>query len=435
MSEDIKENVPESTDKATGPATKKGGEKKDKKRSKKKEPVEFKFEKRRKLSRKELTFHDRVYLNEDELDFAKVTYVADSIETKPIKILYYLSLLLVVLVCGYTFWKFPSYVPSIISGADVSSLGNEFWSVIGVAAGYAVIASVVYIVMMKLINKSAAEWIAKDSGEKELNDGEKHSGIKAWGDAKELWEEYRPATMSQYGLPYKSKPALRAILTSVAYALGVLVLCAATSVMTTYTQYIAYVVAAAFVILTILVKVKNPMHIPFELGWGKKATDEQLARSNYSLAYYVITVLSLIVSVCLGMNIGMATNYVTIGSEYMSMLLFPAITLVAFCILHVVCRLFMVRVCGDKKRVVLTALVSLVLYGLLGGVGYCANKQMFPGVIACLVIAVVLIIFLFVKGKVFVMPNVKGYKEFDEANQVDGEKDKKSKDNDSKKNE
>lgn len=424
MSEEIKVNVPENANAAPGSADEKAG---DKKTKKKREPVEFKFEKRRKLSRKELTFHDRVYLNEDELDFAKVTYVADSIETKPIKILYYLSLLLVVLVCGYTFWKFPSYVPSILSGVDVASLGNEFWSVIGVAAGYAVVASIVYIVMMKLVNKSADAWIAKDSGEIEINDGEKHSGVKAWGDAKELWDEYRPATLSQYGLPYKSKPAVRSILTSIAYALGVLVLCAATSVMTTYTQYIAYAVAAAFVVLTILVKVKNPLHIPFELGWGKKATDEQLTRSNYSLAYYVITVLSLIVTVCLGMNIGMATNYVTIGSEYLSMLMFPLITLIVFCVLHIVCRLFMVRVCGDRKRILLTSLVSIALYALFGGVGYCANAQLFPGVIACLVAAVVLVIFLFIKGKVLIMPNVKGYKEFDEANSFEEDKDSEKK--------
>lgn len=286
--------------------------------------------------------------------------------------------------------------------------------------------SIVYIVMMRLIDKNAKTWIAKDGGDAEINDGEKHSGVKAWGDAKELWDEYRPAVLSQYGLPYKNKPALRSILTSVMYAIGVLVLCAVTSVMTTYTQYIAYAVGAAFVILTVLVKVKNPLHIPFELGWGKKATDEQLMRSNFSLAYYVITVLSLIVSVCLGMNIGMSVTYVTIGTEYLSMLLLPAITLVVLCVLHVVCRLFMVRVCGDRKRVALTTLVSVLLYALFGGVGYCANAQLFPGVIACLVVAVALLIFLFIKGKVLIMPNVKGYAEFDEANAVDTPDDKKN---------
>lgn len=424
MSAEIKENVPE-TEKIPSSTAEKAGDKggKDKR---KREPVEFKFEKRRKLSRKELTFHDRVYLNEDELDFAKVTYVADSVETKPVKVLYYLSLLLVVLVCGYTFWKFPTYVPTLLAGLDIASLGPDFWTVIGVAGGYAVVSSIVYIVMMRLIDKNAKTWIAKDGGDAEINDGEKHSGVKAWGDAKELWDEYRPAVLSQYGLPYKSKPALRSILTSVMYAIGVLVLCAVTSVMTTYTQYIAYAVCAAFVILTVLVKVKNPLHIPFELGWGKKATDEQLLRSNFSLAYYVITVLSLIVSVCLGMNIGMSVTYVTIGTEYLSMLLLPAITLVVLCVLHVVCRLFMVRVCGDRKRVALTALVSVLLYALFGGVGYCANAQLFPGVIACLVVAVALLIFLFIKGKVLIMPNVKGYAEFDEANAVDTPDDKKN---------
>lgn len=424
MSAEIKENVPE-TEKIPSSTAEKAGDKggKDKR---KREPVEFKFEKRRKLSRKELTFHDRVYLNEDELDFAKVTYVADSVETKPVKVLYYLSLLLVVLVCGYTFWKFPTYVPTLLAGLDIASFGPDFWTVIGVAGGYAVVSSIVYIVMMRLIDKNAKTWIAKDGGDAEINDGEKHSGVKAWGDAKELWDEYRPAVLSQYGLPYKGKPALRSILTSVMYAIGVLVLCAATSVMTTYTQYVAYAVCAAFVILTVLVKVKNPLHIPFELGWGKKATDEQLMRSNFSLAYYVITVLSLIVSVCLGMNIGMSVTYVTIGTEYLSMLLLPVITLVVLCALHVVCRLFMVRVCGDRKRVALTALVSVLLYALFGGVGYCANAQLFPGVIACLVVAVALLIFLFIKGKVLIMPNVKGYAEFDEANAVDTPDDKKN---------
>lgn len=424
MSAEIKENVPE-TEKIPSSTAKKAGDKGGKGK-RKREPVEFKFEKRRKLSRKELTFHDRVYLNEDELDFAKVTYVADSVETKPVKVLYYLSLLLVVLVCGYTFWKFPTYVPTLLAGLDIASFGPDFWTVIGVAGGYAVVSSIVYIVMMHLIDKNAKAWIAKDSGDIEINDGEKHSGVKAWGDAKELWDEYRPAVLSQYGLPYKSKPALRSILTSVMYAIGVLVLCAVTSVMTTYTQYIAYAVGAAFVVLTVLVKVKNPLHIPFELGWGKKATDEQLMRSNFSLAYYVITVLSLIVSVCLGMNIGMSVTYVTIGTEYLSMLLLPAITLVVLCVLHVVCRLFMVRVCGDRKRVALTALVSVLLYALFGGVGYCANAQLFPGVIACLVVAVALLIFLFIKGKVLIMPNVKGYAEFDEANAVDTPDDKKN---------
>lgn len=424
MSAEIKENVPE-TEKIPSSTAKKAGDKGGKGK-RKREPVEFKFEKRRKLSRKELTFHDRVYLNEDELDFAKVTYVADSVETKPVKVLYYLSLLLVVLVCGYTFWKFPAYVPTLLAGLDIASLGPDFWTVIGVAGGYAVVSSIVYIVMMHLIDKNAKAWIAKDGGDAEINDGEKHSGVKAWGDAKELWDEYRPAVLSQYGLPYKSKPALRSILTSVMYAIGVLVLCAVTSVMTTYTQYIAYAVGAAFVVLTVLVKVKNPLHIPFELGWGKKATDEQLMRSNFSLAYYVITVLSLIVSVCLGMNIGMSVTYVTIGTEYLSMLLLPAITLVVLCALHVVCRLFMVRVCGDRKRVALTALVSVLLYALFGGVGYCANAQLFPGVIACLVVAVALLIFLFIKGKVLIMPNVKGYAEFDEANAVDTPDDKKN---------
>lgn len=424
MSAEIKENVPE-TEKIPSSTAKKAGDKGGKGK-RKREPVEFKFEKRRKLSRKELTFHDRVYLNEDELDFAKVTYVADSVETKPVKVLYYLSLLLVVLVCGYTFWKFPAYVPTLLAGLDIASFGPDFWTVIGVAGGYAVVSSIVYIVMMRLIDKNAKTWIAKDGGDAEINDGEKHSGVKAWGDAKELWDEYRPAVLSQYGLPYKNKPALRSILTSVMYAIGVLVLCAVTSVMTTYTQYIAYAVGAAFVILTVLVKVKNPLHIPFELGWGKKATDEQLMRSNFSLAYYVITVLSLIVSVCLGMNIGMSVTYVTIGTEYLSMLLLPAITLVVLCVLHVVCRLFMVRVCGDRKRVALTALVSVLLYALFGGVGYCANAQLFPGVIACLVVAVALLIFLFIKGKVLIMPNVKGYAEFDEANAVDTPDDKKN---------
>lgn len=424
MSAEIKENVPE-TEKIPSSTAKKAGDKGGKGK-RKREPVEFKFEKRRKLSRKELTFHDRVYLNEDELDFAKVTYVADSVETKPVKVLYYLSLLLVVLVCGYTFWKFPAYVPTLLAGLDIASFGPDFWTVIGVAGGYAVVSSIVYIVMMHLIDKNAKAWIAKDGGDAEINDGEKHSGVKAWGDAKELWDEYRPAVLSQYGLPYKSKPALRSILTSVMYAIGVLVLCAATSVMTTYTQYIAYAVGAAFVVLTVLVKVKNPLHIPFELGWGKKATDEQLMRSNFSLAYYVITVLSLIVSVCLGMNIGMSVTYVTIGTEYLSMLLLPAITLVVLCALHVVCRLFMVRVCGDRKRVALTALVSVLLYALFGGVGYCANAQLFPGVIVCLVVAVALLIFLFIKGKVLIMPNVKGYAEFDEANAVDTPDDKKN---------
>lgn len=424
MSAEIKENVPE-TEKIPSSTAKKAGDKGGKGK-RKREPVEFKFEKRRKLSRKELTFHDRVYLNEDELDFAKVTYVADSVETKLVKVLYYLSLLLVVLVCGYTFWKFPAYVPTLLAGLDIASFGPDFWTVIGVAGGYAVVSSIVYIVMMHLIDKNAKTWIAKDDGDVEINDGEKHSGVKAWGDAKELWDEYRPAVLSQYGLPYKSKPALRSILTSVMYAIGVLVLCAATSVMTTYTQYIAYAVGAAFVVLTVLVKVKNPLHIPFELGWGKKATDEQLMRSNFSLAYYVITVLSLIVSVCLGMNIGMSVTYVTIGTEYLSMLLLPAITLVVLCALHVVCRLFMVRVCGDRKRVALTALVSVLLYALFGGVGYCANAQLFPGVIACLVVAVALLIFLFIKGKVLIMPNVKGYAEFDEANAVDTPDDKKN---------
>lgn len=424
MSAEIKENVPE-TEKIPSSTAGKAGDKGGKGK-RKREPVEFKFEKRRKLSRKELTFHDRVYLNEDELDFAKVTYVADSVETKPVKVLYYLSLLLVVLVCGYTFWKFPTYVPTLLAGLDIASFGPDFWTVIGVAGGYAVVSSIVYIVMMRLIDKSAKAWIAKDGGDVEINDGEKHSGVKAWGDAKELWDEYRPAVLSQYGLPYKDKPALRSILTSVMYAIGVLVLCAATSVMTTYTQYIAYAVGVAFVVLTVLVKVKNPLHIPFELGWGKKATDEQLMRSNFSLAYYVITVLSLIVSVCLGMNIGMSVTYVTIGTEYLSMLLLPAITLVALCALHVICRLFMVRVCGDRKRIALTALVSVLLYALFGGVGYCANAQLFPGVIACLVVAVALLIFLFIKGKVLIMPNVKGYAEFDEANAVDTPDDKKN---------
>lgn len=424
MSAEIKENVPE-TEKIPSSTAKKAGDKGGKGK-RKREPVEFKFEKRRKLSRKELTFHDRVYLNEDELDFAKVTYVADSVETKPVKVLYYLSLLLVVLVCGYTFWKFPTYVPTLLAGLDIASFGPDFWTVIGVAGGYAVVSSIVYIVMMRLIDKNAKTWIAKDDGDVEINDGEKHSGVKAWGDAKELWDEYRPAVLSQYGLPYKSKPALRSILTSVMYAIGVLVLCAVTSVMTTYTQYIAYAVGAAFVVLTVLVKVKNPLHIPFELGWGKKATDEQLMRSNFSLAYYVITVLSLIVSVCLGMNIGMSVTYVTIGTEYLSMLLLPAITLVVLCALHVICRLFMVRVCGDRKRVALTALVSVLLYALFGGVGYCANAQLFPGVIACLAVAVALLIFLFIKGKVLIMPNVKGYAEFDEANAVDTPDDKKN---------
>ena len=424
MSAEIKENVPE-TEKIPSSTAKKAGDKGGKGK-RKREPVEFKFEKRRKLSRKELTFHDRVYLNEDELDFAKVTYVADSVETKLVKVLYYLSLLLVVLVCGYTFWKFPAYVPTLLAGLDIASFGPDFWTVIGVAGGYAVVSSIVYIVMMRLIDKNAKAWIAKDGGDVEINDGEKHSGVKAWGDAKELWDEYRPAVLSQYGLPYKSKPALRSILTSVMYAIGVLVLCAVTSVMTTYTQYIAYAVGAAFVVLTVLVKVKNPLHIPFELGWGKKATDEQLMRSNFSLAYYVITVLSLIVSVCLGMNIGMSVTYVTIGTEYLSMLLLPAITLVVLCALHVVCRLFMVRVCGDRKRVALTVLVSVLLYALFGGVGYCANAQLFPGVIACLVVAVALLIFLFIKGKVLIMPNVKGYAEFDEANAVDTPDDKKN---------
>lgn len=424
MSAEIKKNVPE-TEKIPSSTAKKAGDKGGKGK-RKREPVEFKFEKRRKLSRKELTFHDRVYLNEDELDFAKVTYVADSVETKPVKVLYYLSLLLVVLVCGYTFWKFPAYVPTLLAGLDIASFGPDFWTVIGVAGGYTVVSSIVYIVMMHLIDKNAKAWIAKDGGDAEINDGEKHSGVKAWGDAKELWDEYRPAVLSQYGLPYKSKPALRSILTSVMYAIGVLVLCAVTSVMTTYTQYIAYAVGAAFVVLTVLVKVKNPLHIPFELGWGKKATDEQLMRSNFSLAYYVITVLSLIVSVCLGMNIGMSVTYVTIGTEYLSMLLLPAITLVVLCALHVVCRLFMVRVCGDRKRVALTALVSVLLYALFGGVGYCANAQLFPGVIACLAVAVALLIFLFIKGKVLIMPNVKGYAEFDEANAVDTPDDKKN---------
>lgn len=424
MSAEIKENVPE-TEKIPSSTAKKAGDKGGKGK-RKREPIEFKFEKRRKLSRKELTFHDRVYLNEDELDFAKVTYVADSVETKPVKVLYYLSLLLVVLVCGYTFWKFPAYVPTLLAGLDIASFGPDFWTVIGVAGGYAVVSSIVYIVMMRLIDKNAKTWIAKDGGDAEINDGEKHSGVKAWGDAKGLWDEYRPAVLSQYGLPYKSKPALRSILTSVMYAIGVLVLCAVTSVMTTYTQYIAYAVGAAFVVLTVLVKVKNPLHIPFEFGWGKKATDEQLMRSNFSLAYYVITVLSLIVSVCLGMNIGMSVTYVTIGTEYLSMLLLPAITLVVLCVLHVVCRLFMVRVCGDRKRVALTALVSVLLYALFGGVGYCANAQLFPGVIACLVVAVALLIFLFIKGKVLIMPNVKGYAEFDEANAVDTPDDKKN---------
>lgn len=424
MSAEIKGNVPE-TEKIPSSTAEKAGDKGGKGK-RKREPVEFKFEKRRKLSRKELTFHDRVYLNEDELDFAKVTYVADSVETKPVKVLYYLSLLLVVLVCGYTFWKFPTYVPTLLAGLDIASFGPDFWTVIGVAGGYAVVSSIVYIVMMHLIDKNAKTWIAKDGGDAEINDGEKHSGVKAWGDAKELWDEYRPAVLSQYGLPYKGKPALRSILTSVMYAIGVLVLCAATSVMTTYTQYIAYAVCAAFVILTVLVKVKNPLHIPFELGWGKKATDEQLMRSNFSLAYYVITVLSLIVSVCLGMNIGMSVTYVTIGTEYLSMLLLPAITLVVLCVLHVVCRLFMVRVCGDRKRIALTAFVSVLLYALFGGVGYCANAQLFPGVIACLVVAVALLIFLFIKGKVLIMPNVKGYAEFDEANAVDTPDDKKN---------
>ena len=424
MSAEIKENVPE-TEKIPSSTAKKAGDKGGKGK-RKREPVEFKFEKRRKLSRKELTFHDRVYLNEDELDFAKVTYVADSVETKPVKVLYYLSLLLVVLVCGYTFWKFPAYVPTLLAGLDIASFGPDFWTVIGVAGGYAVVSSIVYIVMMRLIDKNAKTWIAKDGGDAEINDGEKHSGVKAWGDAKELWDEYRPAVLSQYGLPYKSKPALRSILTSVMYAIGVLVLCAVTSVMTTYTQYIAYAVGAAFLVMTVLVKVKNPLHIPFELGWGKKATDEQLMRSNFSLAYYVITVLSLIVSVCLGMNIGMSVTYVTIGTEYLSMLLLPAITLVVLCALHVVCRLFMVHVCGDRKRVALTALVSVLLYALFGGVGYCANAQLFPGVIACLVVAVALLIFLFIKGKVLIIPNVKGYAEFDEANAVDTPDDKKN---------
>ena len=424
MSAEIKKNVPE-TEKIPSSTAKKAGDKGGKGK-RKREPVEFKFEKRRKLSRKELTFHDRVYLNEDELDFAKVTYVADSVETKPVKVLYYLSLLLVVLVCGYTFWKFPAYVPTLLAGLDIASFGPDFWTVIGVAGGYTVVSSIVYIVMMHLIDKNAKAWIAKDGGDAEINDGEKHSGVKAWGDAKELWDEYRPAVLSQYGLPYKSKPALRSILTSVMYAIGVLVLCAVTSVMTTYTQYIAYAVGAAFVVLTVLVKVKNPLHIPFDLGWGKKATDEQLMRSNFSLAYYVITVLSLIVSVCLGMNIGMSVTYVTIGTEYLSMLLLPAITLVVLCALHVVCRLFMVRVCGDRKRVALTALVSVLLYALFGGVGYCANAQLFPGVIACLAVAVALLIFLFIKGKVLIMPNVKGYAEFDEANAVDTPDDKKN---------
>lgn len=424
MSAEIKENVPE-TEKIPSSTAKKAGDKGGKGK-RKREPVEFKFEKRRKLSRKELTFHDRVYLNEDELDFAKVTYVADSVETKPVKVLYYLSLLLVVLVCGYTFWKFPTYVPTLLAGLNIASFGPDFWTVIGVAGGYAVVSSIVYIVMMRLIDKNAKAWIAKDGGDVEINDGEKHSGVKAWGDAKELWDEYRPAVLSQHGLPYKSKPALRSILTSVMYAIGVLVLCAVTSVMTTYTQYIAYAVGAAFVVLTVLVKVKNPLHIPFELGWGKKATDEQLMRSNFSLAYYVITVLSLIVSVCLGMNIGMSLTYVTIGTEYLSMLLLPAITLVVLCALHIVCRLFMVRVCGDRKRVALTALVSVLLYALFGGVGYCANAQLFPGVIACLAVAVALLIFLFIKGKVLIMPNVKGYAEFDEANAVDTPDDKKN---------
>ena len=424
MSAEIKENVPE-TEKIPSSTAKKAGDKGGKGK-RKRELVEFKFEKRRKLSRKELTFHDRVYLNEDELDFAKVTYVADSVETKPVKVLYYLSLLLVVLVCGYTFWKFPAYVPTLLAGLDIASFGPDFWTVIGVAGGYAVVSSIVYIVMMRLIDKNAKTWIAKDGGDAEINDGEKHSGVKAWGDAKGLWDEYRPAVLSQYGLPYKSKPALRSILTSVMYAIGVLVLCAVTSVMTTYTQYIAYAVGAAFVVLTVLVKVKNPLRIPFELGWGKKATDEQLMRSNFSLAYYVITVLSLIVSVCLGMNIGMSVTYVTIGTEYLSMLLLPAITLVVLCALHVVCRLFMVRVCGDRKRVALTALVSVLLYALFGGVGYCANAQLFPGVIACLVVAVALLIFLFIKGKVLIIPNVKGYTEFDEANAVDTPDDKKN---------
>lgn len=424
MSEEIKENVPE-TEKIPSSTAEKAGDKGGKGK-KKREPVEFKFEKRRKLSRKELTFHDRVYLNEDELDFAKVTYVADSVETKPVKVLYYLSLLLVVLVCGYTFWKFPPYVPTLLAGLDISSFGPDFWTIIGVAGGYAVVSSIVYIVMMRLIDKNAKAWIAKDDGDVEINDGEKHSGVKAWGDAKVLWDEYRPAVLSQYGLPYKDKPALRSILTSVMYSLGVLVLCAATSVMTNYTQYIAYAVGTAFVVLTVLVKLKNPLHIPFELGWGKKATDEQLMRSNFSLAYYVITVLSLIVSVCLGMNIGMSVSYAAIGTEYLPMLLFPAITLVVLCALHVVCRLFMVRVCGDRKRVALTVLVSVLLYALFGGVGYCANAQLFPGVIACLVVAVALLIFLFIKGKVLIMPNVKGYAEFDEANAVDTPDDKKN---------
>ena len=118
----------------------------------------------------------------------------------------------------------------------------------------------------------------------------------------------------------------------------------------------------------------------------------------------------------------------TMGNEYLSMLLFPLITLIVFCVLHIVCRLFMVRVCGDKKRVALTALVSIALYALFGGVGYCANAQLFPGVIACLVVAVVLIIFLLIKGKVFIMPNVKGYAEFEEANTPDDEKDSKKDD-------
>ena len=81
---------------------------------------------------------------------------------------------------------------------------------------------------------------------------------------------------------------------------------------------------------------------------------------------------------------------------------------------------------GFKKRVALTAIVSVLLYALFGGVGYCANAQLFPGVIACLVVAVALLIFLFIKGKVLIMPNVKGYAEFDEANAVDTPDDKKN---------
>ena len=169
MSAEIKKNVPE-TEKIPSSTAKKAGDKGGKGK-RKREPVEFKFEKRRKLSRKELTFHDRVYLNEDELDFAKVTYVADSVETKPVKVLYYLSLLLVVLVCGYTFWKFPAYVPTLLAGLDIASFGPDFWTVIGVAGGYTVVSSIVYIVMMHLIDKNAKAWIAKDGGDAEINDG------------------------------------------------------------------------------------------------------------------------------------------------------------------------------------------------------------------------------------------------------------------------